>query len=192
MFYHATEKNVVSKKIVLAGLKRGAGVTHISILLATYFREVQGAKTAIIEWNKQGDFTRLEEIMYGYTKDCFTIHGIDYFRYCDKNKLRDFIYMNYNYIILDLGVEIKNNEELIENCEEKLFIGNLQYWEQEPYIFLSNYYKNYNWTFVNNLGIKEVVKSVQKQLHQPVYTIGYQPIDKPLNKEAKQFFYSLK
>lgn len=192
MFYHATENNVVSKKIVLAGLKRGAGITHISILLATYFREVQGAKTAIIEWNKQGDFTRLEEIMFGYTKDCFTIHGIDYFRYCDKNKLRDFIYMNYNYIILDLGVEIKNNEELIENCEEKLFIGNLQYWEQEPYIFLSNYYKNYNWTFVNNLGIKEVVKSVQKQLHQPVYTIGYQPIDKPLNKEAKQFFYSLK
>lgn len=192
MFYQSRKKKGTSKRFALAGLKRGTGVTHIGILLATYFREVQGAGTAIIEWNKQGDFTRLEENKYGYVKNCFSIQGIDYYRYCEKNKLEKFIHMNYDYIIWDLGVEIKNNEELIENCEEKLFIGNLQYWEQETYIFFSNYYKRYNWTFVNNLGIKEVVKSVQKQLQQPVYTIGYQPIDKPLNKEAKQFFYSLR
>lgn len=192
MFNWSKEKVPSSKKIALAGLKRGVGVTHIGILLAVYLKENCGANTAILEWNKQGDFARLEEAAYGYTKNCFQIQGIDYYKYTDINQCKNFTDLEYDYIILDLGVEIKNNEERIRNCEEKLFIGNLERWEQKPYVFWGNCYNKYNWLFVNNLGRKEVVKSVQKQLKQPVYTIGYQPIDKPLNNEAKRFFNSLK
>ena len=49
--------------IGVAGSSPGVGVTHFSIMIASYLSGVLGKRTALLEENKSGDFARLFEIL---------------------------------------------------------------------------------------------------------------------------------
>ncbi|MSS62900.1 hypothetical protein FYJ58_03285 [Lachnospiraceae bacterium WCA-693-APC-MOT-I] len=187
-----SQKKKISKKIALVGLEHGAGTTHVGVLLADYFRQNQGARTAYIECNKTSAFSKLQECLYGYQRKCFQIQRVDYYIGGSEQQLEALFGKNYDYFILDFGIELKNNEEKIKSCEERLFIGNLERWEQKDYICFGRQYQEYNWTFVCNLGRKDIAHNVEKNLHKKLYKIGYQPISQPLTREVEQFFYSLR
>ena len=42
----------------VVGSSHGVGVTYVSILLANYMTGIKNRKTAILEWNSNGDFDR--------------------------------------------------------------------------------------------------------------------------------------
>lgn len=192
MFCWSKEKKSGSKKIALVGVKRGSGTTHIGMLLADYLRQQQGARTAYLECNKTGTFSKLQECFYGYKREYFRIYGVDYYWCNPEQQVEELFCQKYDYFILDFGIEIKNNEEKIKSCEERLFIGNLERWEQKDYIFFCRQYEEYNGILVCNLGRKDIIDNVGRILRKKIYAIGYQPIDKPLEKNIEQFFYSLR
>lgn len=195
MFVGKKEKKDSQKKLALVGMKHGVGTTHIGMLLANYFGQEKSVKTAYVEWNKTGAFSKLCESIYGYKKEVFCIQNVDYFAYQSEKELEQAVLEKYDYIIFDFGVELKNNKEKMRGCEETLFIGNLERWNKKDYVDFQKQYDEYCGNlgkFVCNFGREDMIRQVEKTIHKKINFIGYQPINQPLKGEIEQFFYSLK
>lgn len=188
-------KQITAKKIALVGTKAGVGVTHTGILIAEFLKEKMGARTAFLEMNHHGHMAELEKLVYGYSSQFFSFHGVDYYKETEKEKIDQLSIGSYDYLILDFGTQKKKEEELINQCDKKILIGNLNLWEWQEYVQAAKHFEMLSLggeeRYLVNFGEQKLVSKMGKMLKRNVYFLGYQPLGVPLSTRVENFFDTL-
>lgn len=124
-----------SKIIAVAGVHSGVGVTHSVLLIANYLRR-QKLKVAVVELNGSRHLTRIEQAYEGIgfdsmTTETFKIKQVTYFKNIHKNQLIELYKLNYEVIILDMGVGLSDYAEDYQMADLSLSIGQTSDWKRD-------------------------------------------------------------
>jgi hypothetical protein len=111
--------------IGLIGTQHGVGVTHTGILLAFYYGEELGMKTALLECNKHRDM-RLIRQAYEWDREednYFSFRNITCYQEVTPEQIPQIMGEDYDCIIMDFGTELSSNREELLRCSTKIIIG---------------------------------------------------------------------
>lgn len=112
------------KRIGLAGLVSGAGVTHIALCLASYLADCCGLEVCLTEQTGRFDYSFVaKREVPGIT----FVHDID--KHCEAD-CRD---KEYDYELYDLGQLSDSNGEFLKQCDMKILIGCAAPWHARQY-----------------------------------------------------------
>ena len=98
------ENSLPCETIGVAGAGRGVGVTHFCVMAANYLTAVAGYETAVLEWNRSGDFGRMELACTGGVQGRrrFQVLGTDYYKGAGAGELA-LCLDRYRRILIDFG-----------------------------------------------------------------------------------------
>lgn len=163
--------------IGVAGSRRGVGVTHFCILSANYLSGCMGKKTAVLEWNNNGDFERIEKICTGKRgkEKCFSVLDVSYYRNAGAAQLAECMASEYQYIIVDFGVYSEEKREELLRCGSRVLIGSFTEWQEEEFLhYLKKRSKGENsWIYAAVFGSGETRREVRKKMRASVLQIPY-------------------
>lgn len=117
--------------IGLIGTHHGVGVTHTGLLLAFYYGEELGKKTALLECNQHRDM-RLIQNAYEWNENdamSFSFHRITCYPEVKANQITQILGEDYDVIILDFGIDLTSNQEELLRCTIKIIIGGSSVWD---------------------------------------------------------------
>lgn len=116
------------RTIGIIGTHPAAGVTHTSLLLASYLRVVCRKKVAVIELSGHRDLQYFREDPEDSTQSPCRVSGIDL--YPDADSLLAGTLRNgaYDYVIYDLGCQIPMKEQELFRCDIKLVLTDSAVW----------------------------------------------------------------
>lgn len=128
-------KQTVNKVILgLSGSQPRIGVTHYTIMLATYLRK-RGYMIAIVEYNAHSEaFKSICEsagCKYFSEEGYFNFEGIDYYPSASQERLAGVIGKCYNFILIDFG-EFSSCDQITYNKSDvKFILAGAKPWEVE-------------------------------------------------------------
>jgi serine/threonine-protein kinase len=165
-----------AKVIAVLGVSRGVGVTHFSIQLAHYYAR-QRLKVGLIELNDHHHFEKILEAYEGrhYQKSndtTFRLKGVDYHHNCPIDHLLNIYQSAYDYIILDIGDNVKPLEGEILRADRTFVVAKVSDWKREE---IRSFTTDYNllmtprceWLFPfgKDSDIKEIKGKLQRVGH---------------------------
>ena len=172
------------KTVYLVGAGPGAGVTHTGILLAEYLEERRGARTLFLEVNSHKDICCVKK----------EILSADYRCLQDENWEEQQI-EGYDYVVADLGTDIRFWQKGLSNQAIGILIGNGAPWRQERFFRAVQGVKSqrteFTWRGLLSLGSEKEAKSLTRKLGIPIYALGWQPLYKSLSEANEVLFLSL-
>lgn len=196
--------NLTNKKRIVIGIigtHRGVGVTHFGIMFAQYINEILNAKTALLECNNHNDLRHIQNAYMGVEKEQefsreFSIYGVTYFRNVSENEVAEILNRDFEYYILDLGIEFEQNKKEFLRSDLKFVIGSLAEWRIDN---LFNFHKKTSrfhgsdtFSYLIVFGIKKEIKELKKELDMNVIEIPYEPDPFLLSKNSLKYFHKLK
>ena len=96
---------------------------------------------------------------------------------------------------MDFGTQKKKNLEELRQCEKKIIVGTLNWWEWQEYIRSAQHYETSmegeKIEYIVSLGNKKLVSKLEKKLRRRICFLGSQPIEEALPKEVEHFFNTL-
>lgn len=127
-------KQTVNKVVLgIAGSQPRIGVTHYTIMLATYLRK-RGYMVAVVEYNLQKAFESICEsagCKYFPEEGYFNFEGIDYYPSASQERLAGAIGKCYNFILVDFG-EFHTCDQITYNKSDvKFILAGAKPWEVE-------------------------------------------------------------
>lgn len=156
----------------IAGSGRGVGVTHFSILLANYLTGVKNKKTAVLEWNQNGDFERIEKITFKKSatrrvSQTFKILEVSYIKQAGTKELLECINHGFDTVVIDFGSDFKNNREEFLRCDRKILMGSYSEWRVGAFTDLIAQKKSEEgrWEFLAAFGSEEAAKEMRQCMH---------------------------
>jgi len=186
--------------IGILGTHKGAGVTHLCILLANYFGEWGGQKTAFLECYPQRDIQYLQNYIYGRTegleeKDSFKVHRVTYHKNVREQEVAEIIGDNYDCVILDLGTDFFKSKNEFLRCDIRIVVSSLTIWKQheiEKFIHNTCHIKDSNlWTYAIPFGKSRDINQAAKELQREIYGIPYEPDPFTLSTDTIKLFQKL-
>ncbi len=117
--------------IGLIGTHHGVGVTHTGLLLAFYFGEELGKKTALLECNEHRDMQLIEQA-YEWSNEegnNFSFRKITCYKEVKSGQIPQILGEDYEYVILDFGTELYSNREELLRCSTKIVVGGQSEWD---------------------------------------------------------------
>ncbi len=179
-------------RIGVMGTHPGVGVTHTAVMLCQYLSKYKRFRTAYLELNQNDEISYLHEPM---TKEQFQISRITFCRNVALEELIALYNQDYEYYILDLGIDFSQNQEEFLRCDIKILIGSLTEWKRH-YTFGCINHKRYlpgfeHWVHLINLGQAKDIKIASSQLGIRIDGIGYEPDPFVLNQYTKKLFEKL-
>ncbi len=163
---YLTFKNHSKTVITCSGIKHGIGTTHLTFLLARYFKSMD-RRVAVVEWQKRDDLIKLAS-MYPEIEEgrfSYKFQGIDchfYIGGCDYEKALDGF---YDVIIIDAGavdeIEGRGGWEL---SDELLVVCGSKDWELdyfEDLVYGSGHQRN---KYLFNFTSEEDYNKIAKQM----------------------------
>lgn len=133
------KEDTVFKTIGIAGVQKGAGVTHLCIMLGNYIRAKLNKNVTILEMNQTGAFEELMEYYSGKHKneqgfDTFSIAEVTYYYKVEKEMLGLIFNLCKDYVIIDFGeIDEECTKEFLK-CNIKIVVGNLNPWNRTKLI----------------------------------------------------------
>ena len=190
--------------IGLIGTHHGAGVTHLSIMVASYLSEWLGKKVAYVEYGQRKDIKHMQHLYEGTycsakegseEEGFFLIHRVTYYKSVKPADLSEIIGGSFDCIILDLGMDFTKNKHEFLRCDKKIVVSSLTPWKQHE---LERFYEHtchinqsdewqYMIPFVEKQGIKQAARDFRKQL----WRIPYEPNPFSLSEETIHFFQKI-
>ncbi|MCD8224358.1 MAG: hypothetical protein LUC99_05870 [Clostridiales bacterium] len=166
MFEKQTEK-ARWRSFGIIGAGRAVGVTHLAIWLANYQSGVCRKRTALLEWNRHGDFARLAEfcVKKGAVAKRFSLLEVDYYGVADAAVLADCLTGDYRSIIIDYGEATEGNIAECARCDRGLIVGSLSEWQAERFWELlgCGVRRNKSWSYAVAFGSEEARKALEKE-----------------------------
>lgn len=168
--------------IGIAGAKRGVGTTHFSILLAEYLSIEKGAKTAILEYSRHGDFKRIKQA------EGFSMKQTAYYDETEDKNIEKLLQEGFSFLILDLGEKIIGNRELLSKCHKKILVGTLSPWKREDFFRIGKSMAVHegDWLLLSNMGEERLRKQYERLLGMPIQRLPYCPLGKQPPKEVRR------
>ncbi len=182
--------------IGIVGLGHGAGVTHLAVMMGNYLSGACGLKTAVLEWNGQRDFKKMEQECLGRQmgRRPFTVPDGDYSAGADERVLTACINLNYQHIIIDFGgISVENRTEFFR-CDRKLVVASLSEWQIEAFWeFLRQEGKagKRSWTYLTAFGSEETRIEIVRRLKLPIVRIPLSVDAFTVTREMMRWFEEL-
>ena len=125
---HAKEETQV---IGIVGAGRAVGATHLSILMANYYYSGCGKRTAVLEWNRHGDFARFGDACTaaGMDREEYRIQGVDFFKTAGSRRLARCIQAGYQIVVIDFGSLQEQQDAELLRCHKVYLIVSFSEWQ---------------------------------------------------------------
>lgn len=184
--------------IGIIGSDSGAGVTHFSIMLAGYIASKERRRVAVAELNDSGAFTGMGVLYCGknYNNNMefstFDLDGVDYFCKMTVEHYAQLYNVGYEYIIVDMGHEWKQNYYEFLRCSKSVLIGNCNEWNvtrlEECISAINDKGLQDNIYFLSNFGNSRLQKQLEKQYRITIQNIPFIKTPFELNRNSFTFF----
>ena len=120
--------------IGVAGSSPGVGVTHFSIMIASYLSGVLGKRTALLEENKSGDFARIFEILSERSvlkqeKGSCSVLEISFMKEAGPETFSDLANSEFDTVVIDFGHDFEAVRTKFQLCQRKFLVGSLAEWK---------------------------------------------------------------
>ena len=162
-------------KLAVAGITRGVGATHFSILLGNYYSEVLGRKTAIVDLNEDCDYEFLKQICTPdglINNNVYNIHKVVYYQSVTRENLAGIFHENYECVILDVGSNYRKFINEISMCDRKYMISSIGLWKVPGVVAgLNEVQFNEQWKFLYCFGDKESADYISECTGRRLYPI---------------------
>lgn len=199
IFIKKLYKEKAGGKLVIGiiGTHSGAGVTHLGILLANYFSQYLGLKTAFVECGFRNGFQCLQQALLGPeedvgNQDSFSLQRITFYGNRNLQSIPEIIGGRYDCVILDLGTDMAKNKSEFLRCDKKIVAGSLAMWklhDLERFIVNSAHIKNSEqWVYAIPFTTEKVLKEAEKRLEKKMYGIPCEPDPFLLSGEIIRLF----
>ena len=118
--------------IGIVGTGRGAGATHLCVWSANGLRSGLGRKTAVLEWNRHGDFDRFGRVCTGMEPRNlrYSIQGVDFYPQSGEEILAACIRGPYQEILLDCGVLGEEGDGGLLYCRSVYLLTSFSEWQE--------------------------------------------------------------
>jgi hypothetical protein len=167
-------------KIVIGviGTHKGAGVTHIAILLANYLNKWVGKQTAYIEYGVQNEIVYLQEEYENNMDRQFKLHGVTYYKNVHEKDMGTIMCGNYQCIILDLGTDLNKGRNEFLRSDKKIIIGSNSQWKKyELQKFLNGVHpdKEGAFTYILPFAKGKEISNLMKEYNETFYSFPFEP-----------------
>ena len=179
------------------GTHRGAGATHLAMMLSVFFGIVKGERVALVEMSGRGCFRQAKIIrsVLDNKKNKMFYKKISIFEQSELNDLGEIISKGYSYIIVDFGSNYEVNRETFLLCNVKIIVGNLSWWKVQYYVALlakcENEKSNSFWTYLANCCTDKGLKYLSGKFRIRIKEIPYVPDPYSLDGKELDFLYKL-
>ncbi len=143
-FGYRKVQNKISEKhkvitIGLVGAKKGAGVTHTTLMMARYFGKQRG-RVAVIEWGSQEAVSRIQAIYDGeaipvrYEEERqvpFNFHRVHYYKQGNEALLADVKHRGYQVVLIDFGTNSSKNLDVLKHMDMQCVVGRGNDWQYQ-------------------------------------------------------------
>lgn len=173
--------------ISIMGVCEGCGVTHTCVAIANYLVNVKGKRVALVELTSKKSLGYFAE--NGQRMDPlggFFVKGICI--YCGEEiSLANILLQGYDYVILDMGSEIRNFLEEFLRSDLGIVVTNMSDWKKHmTYTFLSNFSEaSANTIYLNVFGKDRKVRTSIEEIGKGYIQFPYEL--KPLCISSKNF-----
>ena len=183
--------------IGIMGTHRGAGTTHLAMMLSVFLGIVKGEKIALVEMNGSDCFRQAKIIrsILDTKKNKTFYKKISIFEQSELNDLGEIVSRGYSYVIVDFGSCYEVNREPFLLCNVKIVVGSLSWWKLQYYVsFLakSECDKSRNFrTYLANCFTEGGKKYLYGKFNIRVKEIPYVPDPYSLDEKSMAFLHKL-
>jgi hypothetical protein len=185
------------QSIGMIGTRQGAGVTYTAFLLAFYFGEELGRKTAFLECNSSHDMERIQS-SYDWSREdesTFSFHQITCYKEVTPKQLSEIYRMSYETYILDFGAELASRKEAFLSCGIKIVVGDRAQWHQQRLIDFVRMnvtvQQGETWLYLVPCADPHTIKDLRGKLDYPVYSVPFEKEPTMLSKSSLRLFEKL-
>lgn len=186
--------------IGIIGTHRGAGVTHLGLMLTSCISEGLGLNTAFLHWADSEDIRFLKNYFFTGEKDIpaeesFTVSRASFYPVMGKEKVVEILAKGYECIIMDFGSSYKEQKEEFLRCDIKIVAGNLTPWKRyllEEFIADSEKITgSMDWIYALNHSSSKERTAAGKNFGRNIMIVPYEPDPFFLSPDAMNFTKNL-
>ncbi len=192
------QKTISEKKprlIGVGGIGHSVGCTHFAIMLANYLAGYLRRKTTLLEWNRSGDFERLEQICIGWNRQekKFRVLDVQYYKNIGREELTEVLGNNADEILIDFGAVNRELPTEFLRCDKQFLVGSLSEWQEECFrkFVRENERENRNWDYLAVFGSEESRREFRRRPGIFVDRIPFSTDAFSVTKECCSFFQKL-
>ncbi len=186
------KKDGYNQKVIgIVSGKRGEGVTTMAVSMAAYLSGVFRAKVALVEHNKNNDFSQIARAYYGETRDDeeFPLYKVDYYSHASSQKVSEILNRNYEYVVIDFGSDYQGSINEFMRCSKKIVMGSFCMWRYGEYLELCKFIEtiegaeswlhvlNGDSKYINAIERKKKIKAVKRLNIDDPYVVGSTEIE---------------
>ncbi len=192
------EKKILVEKNRLIGVGSAGpcvGCTHFSIMLSNYLAGYRRRKTILLEWNRSGNFEKLELVCTGkvHEEKRFRVLDVDFCKAAGPLELGLALQRNYDDILIDFGVLGNDCISEFLRCEKQFVIGSFSEWQEEAFRKYVHEHGpgNDSWKYLAVFGSEETRREFKRRPGIAVERIPFSVDAFSVTKESSKFFEQL-
>ena len=197
--YKNGNKNLGRLSIGITSAYKGAGATHLGLMLTSCMSEGLGLKTAYLHCQNSKDIAYLYNYFHslaeGVRRESFTVANATFYPYVSSEMIAHILARSYDCVVLDFGNNYSEYKEEFLRCDKKIAVGSLIPWKRyylEEFIRKSgNVTGSADWIYaVTHTDSKAAAKGA-KQLQKKLSVIPYLEDPFYLSSEAMNITKSI-
>lgn len=201
-----TSKDRTIKKIMVTGVEKGVGVTHFSILLASYYVCMLGKMVCIVDLSATEDYLCMDRLYNGdnlLDTPCY-IYQIKKINFmvqsgvlCRDEMIKRALEQRYDIIIFDNGINTDYIDKDLVMCDGKYIVGDCSSWKAEGFEKQIRKIKNihtykYIYAFGENRNADLICRDNSVTMHHIPYTKSPFRIEKKQLSELEKIIWEEK
>ena len=169
-------------------------MTHLAVLTANYMASVCRCRCAGLEWNRHGDFERMERICTGKVSQSpyFTVLKADYYKAAGTRELLSCAEGGYEQIVIDFGSGFRTEKTEFLRCGRKYVVTALSEWQIGGLLEFVEEMKTEagyrSWEYGVAFGSEEARMEMKKRLDLPLRRIPLSVDPFAINHEMMAYF----
>lgn len=181
--------------IGIGGIGHSVGCTHFAIMMANYLAGYRRRNIVLLEWNRSGDFERLEKVCTGMNraKKQFRVLDVQYWKKSGIQELTEVLGNYVDEILIDFGAVDQELPPEFLRCEKQFLVGSFSEWQEM--CFREFVRENENgkkcWNYLAVFGSEETRKEFRRRPGISVGRIPFSADAFSVTKESYSFFQQL-
>lgn len=190
------KQNNMTLTVGLMGTSHCAGVTHLAFMLAVFLTLVMGKSVALADMSGSDCLRQAGNMLKNsFCRKNKIFKRISIYEQAELSKLAGLMSEDFDYIIIDFGVDYQKNYGQFLMCSEKLIVGNLSLWKIHSYVeFMAMTCTEESvdgWVFLAPFPDADGVKFFRKNFKKEITAIPCTPDPFCLDGDSLDFLYKL-
>ena len=192
-------QRALSKKkprlIGIGGIGHCVGCTHFAIMMANYLAGFRRRTTVLLEWNRSGDFGRLEKVCTGMNREekRFRVLDVQYWKMAGIKELTEVLGNDVDEILIDFGAVDEGLAPELLRCEAQFLVGSFSEWQEMRFreFVRENENGKRSWNYLAAFGSEETRREFRRRPGVSVGRIPFSADAFSVTKESCSFFQQL-